>query len=66
MVKKQIGLAKMDKTTQISDNNLYFNKHIEKCLSMVFHHEQVQQIVEVIKKVQKEYISNKETQDQEP
>ncbi len=56
----------MDKATQINDKNLYFNKHIEKCLSMVFHNEQVRQIVEVIKKVQKEYVSNKETQDQEP
>ena len=55
----------IDKATQINDNNLYFNKHIEKCLSMVLYHEQVRQIAEVIKKVQKEFISNKEEQDQE-
>ncbi len=55
-----------DKTTQIKYKNLYLDEHIEKCLSMVLHHEQIQQIVETIKKVHKEYLFNKEEQDQEP
>ena len=54
-----------NETIQADYNDSNFNLYIEKCLSMVLHHEEVQQIVYIIKKVHKEFNKNIKKPNQE-
>ncbi|MCD6161939.1 MAG: hypothetical protein J7K40_05945 [candidate division Zixibacteria bacterium] len=55
-----------DEKILVNSEDSDINQHIDKCLSMVIHHEEVQQIVEIIKKVHKEFNLSNEKQDKQP
>lgn len=55
-----------DESILPSDEDSDFNQHIEKCLSMVLHHDEVKQIIAIIKKVHKDFNFYKAEKDKKP